>query len=327
MNERAVVFGAGFLGSRAVKSLVDLGFEVVVVNRSPLSERRRRLVEGAQVVIGGVDDLEDGLDLLRGASHVVWALGGLAPPAAQVDPELNRRLTLDPLVKALGWLSDADEVRFTYLSSGGTVYGRTPHVATPESTPVAPLSAYGAVKVEAEQLVADAASHRTLSAVILRVANAYGPGQDSRTGQGIVDAAFRHVVSRTPFTIFGDGSAQRDYVFVDDVAEVIAEQATLESCPEVINVSSGVAVSVEELLALVERTTGIELQRRYVPQRASDLQWSSLDHSLLDRHINFQPTVLDEGLRRTWDHLRSNNGDVDDLSTGSVPDGSAGTTL
>ena len=316
MNERAVVFGAGFLGTRTVKSLLSRGFEVAVVTRSPLDAFRQELVEGAQVVVGEADALANIDNLIDGAQQVIWAIGGLAPPAAQADPGLNRRLTLDPLALVLGRLSGHAGVRFTYISSGGTIYGRTPHVATPEDHPVAPLSAYGEVKVEAERLVADMAARGSFDALVLRVANAYGPGQDSRNGQGVVDAAFRHLVSGTPFTIFGDGSAQRDYVYVDDVAEVIADLAKLAACPDVLNVSSGVAVTVDDLLTRIEKTAGIELQRRYVAQRPFDLQWSALDHSLLSRHIRFRPTELDEGLRRTWRHLQSIEAGIDEQTKG-----------
>src|SRR5690606_29266876 len=112
--------------------------------------------------------------------------------------------------------------RFVFLSSGGSVYGPVPGDRTiPETHPTNPISSHGVTKLMMEHFIRLHSHLDDLEHVILRVANPYGPGQIVKTGQGLIPALLQRHAKGLPVTVYGDGSAARDYVYIDDVVDAI----------------------------------------------------------------------------------------------------------
>ena len=101
-------------------------------------------------------------------------------------------------------------------------------------------------------------------------------------------------------TIFGDGSQERDYVYVGDVARATLAATALDG--GVLNVATGAATSVLALVAAMRRATGREIDPEHGPERLGDLQRSVLDPGLARRELGWHPEVaLEDGLRATWE--------------------------
>jgi UDP-glucose 4-epimerase len=142
------------------------------------------------------------------------------------------------------------------------------------------------------------------SVTILRPANAYGPGQQLKSGFGLVRTMLEHIRRNTVLEVWGDGTAVRDYVYVDDVASACVRFVDQPGDNGSYNVGSGIGQSINELVRCVNAVCSRELQVAYRPARRSDVAQVVLDIAQL-RATGWQPRIdLAEGLRRTWAWLQ-----------------------
>ncbi len=145
-----------------------------------------------------------------------------------------------------------------------------------------------------------------LSYVILRCANAYGPGQTGARGQGIIGRAIT-------LEIWGDGTVVRDFVYVEDVAEAFLLAATTAAARGVVNIGSGKGTSVNEIIDPVGRVTGQHLPVTYTALRQLDVPTSVLEITKASSILNWSPTIpLVEGMNRCYAWAR---GHVHELAT------------
>lgn len=301
----ALVIGAGFLGSQIVRSLLDEGNPVRVLTRRAATGLAEDLTRGADFVIGdaGVTaTIDDGLEDI---GHVVFAMSSLMPGEAEQEPQLDLSLILQPLLELLDQLGRGPRRGLTFLSSGGTVYGRAKSFPTPEDAPTAPLSAYGITRLTAERFVLRYGALHAAPVRILRVANAYGPGQTGARGQGIIGTTLEHCLSGEPVTVFGDGSISRDFVHVEDVGRATAQLVNLETGPQIVNIGSGTDVSLAQVHTLTQETTGRTLAIDRRPARDFDVPRVQLDIRVLQSLIDFRPRALRDGIVSTWRDLLS----------------------
>lgn len=284
------VIGLGFIGKRLARTAYDRGWSVTALSRQDLD------LPGVRIVKGDATNSRAVAQATEGASWVVFAAGDTKPAESDQDPLTHAVKNLAPVLSALEATAAAGAKGFTFLSSGGTVYGPTAPVPTPEDTPLWPISSYGVMKAAAEQYVAMHAHHDGFAADILRCANVFGPGEPTTGSQGLIGIARARLGSGQPVTMFGDGSARRDYLHVDDLAEVVIDLAARPAGIRVLNVGSGTTTSVAEIINGLARALDVEpvLDRR--PARESDAPVAELDISRLRALLDFRPRPPDEWL-------------------------------
>jgi UDP-glucose 4-epimerase len=303
-----LVIGSGFLGSHIIRNLLDQGNPVRALTRRTPAGPSEDLTRGAEFLIGdaGVTATVD--EALEDMDHVVFALSSLMPGEAEQEPQLDLSLILQPLLELLAQLGQTPDRRLTFLSSGGTVYGRTDVFPTPEDAPTAPLSAYGITRLTAERFVLRYGALHAVPVRILRVANAYGPGQTGVRGQGIIGTTLEHCLTGEPVTVFGDGRISRDFVHVQEIGHATASLVNLNGGPEVVNIGSGTDASLSEVHRLTQEVTGRPLAIRREPGRDFDVPRVQLDISVLQSLVDFWPRDLSDGIASTWRDLLSRQG-------------------
>lgn len=143
--------------------------------------------------------------------------------------------------------------KMVFLSSGGAVYGESegghPHKETDE---LYPKSSYGVVKLAIEKYLFLYQHLYGLRPLVLRLSNPYGHYHYS-SKQGIINIALRKAQQHQPFTVWGDGSATKDYIFVEDVCEVVYRLLKQECYEQVVNVGSGERLSVRQILQAIQQ--------------------------------------------------------------------------
>jgi len=190
-----------------------------------------------------------------------------------------------------------------FSSTGGAIYGECTRPAR-EDDPRQPLSPYGVAKLSAEEYLATWNRLHAAKHVSLRFGNVYGPRQDSGLEGGVVAIFLERMARGEPTTIFGDGAQERDFVYVEDVAQAVL--AAAGNGGGVYNVGSGEATSIAAMHELCRRVAGDGREPEYEPPRPGDLKRSVLDPSRAAAELGWVPeTPLEDGLRRTWDWLRS----------------------
>jgi UDP-glucose 4-epimerase len=297
---RAVVTGgAGFIGSNLVDALLARDDEVVVVDDLS-SGKRENVDEGARLVELDLRDPALAEVFTEARPEAVFHL------AAQADvPTSVARPDFDAEVNVLGTirvLQAAGDTPVVFSSTGGAIYGECDGPAR-EDHPRRPLSPYGVAKLAGEEYLAAWNRLHGTKHGTLRFGNVYGPRQETGLEGGVVAIFLNAMASGEETTIFGNGRQTRDFVHVDDVVQALLRASGVGG---VFNVGSGVETSVVTLHERCRAVSGDERPPRMAPPRTGDLMRSALDVSLAERELDWRPQVeLDEGLRRTWDWVRS----------------------
>lgn len=292
-NPVILIGGHGFLGRAFAAHLAASGREVRVIGRTDwtsgkaaalaesLAERRPTMVDLAYATV---------------------------PSSSFADPVGDFTANLGAIIRHLDFARTLGVDRYLFVSSGGTIYGDQGDRPLPETAPKDPISPYGITKLASEHYVA---MYRRLDlpTLIVRPSNIYGPGQTPFRGQGLVATAFGMALSGKPVTLFGTGSQQRDYIYIDDCCAALEAALTHGAIGECYNLGSGTATSTSALLAAIGRITardGYPLEIIPAPARPFDVEGNLLDVTRMRDQLDVTPTVgLEEGLEASWRWIRS----------------------
>jgi len=188
--------------------------------------------------------------------------------------------------------------RFVHISSAA-VYGDPAELPLKEASPVNPRSPYGETKLASEFCVRSFCGSYGLENVILRVFNAYGPGQLPNDYSGVITKFVDRLRRGQPPIIFGDGEQSRDFIHVHDAAEAIALALEGRASGETLSIATGKPSTINgvaKLLIALSNKQGLE--PLHVASRQGDIRCSYADMSRAKRLLNFSPRIdLNEGLR------------------------------
>lgn len=291
-QDHLAVVGLGFIGARLARLALERGWQVTALSRRGSAAADLpglRGSRGLRVVQGDACDPAALAELTGGATWVAFAAGESKPAESDADPVGHVAHNLEPVLRSLEATGASGARGFTFLSSGGTVYGPSAPVPTPEDAPLWPISAYGVAKAAAEQLVVMHAHRAGFAADVLRCANVFGPGAPTEGSQGLVGVARAHLEADEPVVVFGDGSTRRDYLHVDDLADVVLRLAGRPDGVRVLNVGSGASVAVLDVVHALAAALGVEARVEHRPARASDLAVTELDVTRLRGVLDFAP--------------------------------------
>jgi UDP-glucose 4-epimerase len=304
-----VLGGSGFIGSHVVLRLAELGHRVRVLDRAELpAELHQPGIEYRRVDFADIPSVAEGLADVDCVLHLVSTT---VPGTANLDPIADVEGNLIGSIRLLQQMREVDIKRLVFLSSGGTIYGDPTITPVPEEHCIAPLSSYGIVKASIEAYLSMFARLSDFRNLVLRVSNPYGARQGHVGVQGVIPTFFQRIREDRPIRIWGDGSAVRDYLYIDDLAEAIVA-ATTREIVGTFNIGSGVGTSLADLLSLIARVSGRTPHIEYVPSRGFDVRSIVLDISKAHRVFQWQPQVLlEEGCRRYWEWLERESGSVD----------------
>jgi UDP-glucose 4-epimerase len=290
-----VTGGAGFLGSHIVDALLERGDDVVVVDDLSTGDRAN-LAPHADLRIADVADLSALQRELgsRRIDAVVHCAAKTKVVESMTKKNLYERVIIGGTRNVLETTRRLGASIVVNISTGGAIYGETP-VCADENVPVDPQSNYGLFKAKAEKLVESS----DLRAVTLRLANIYGPRQRTDLEGGVIAIFIGCWKRGEPVTVYGDGSYERDYVYVADVVEAVLA-ALAGPHAGVFNIGTGSTTSVNQLLSSLTAVLGPPPGVRMAPARPAEVLRACVDPSKAAREKLWRPkTTLAEGLRLT----------------------------
>lgn len=292
-----LVGGTGFIGRALAERLIAEGCEVHVLGRRAAP----CLPEGVIAHRGDQGDIELISPLLERCSAVVLLASATVPADTVWQPVAEVEVSLLPALRFLECAQAFSHMRYLLVSSGGALYGNA-DFASENSAPT-PTSYHGAGKLALESFFGVFGQRHPGHLSILRPANVYGPGQALRPGFGVIRTLLERARDGGKVVIYGDGSAVRDYLFIDDM--VSACLAALVGSAGTYNVGAGVGVSLLTLIDVVEQVTGRHLDLEFRPARASDVGRIVLDIGQAKASLGWSPCVaLKDGVMRTWRNLQ-----------------------
>lgn len=264
----------------------------------------RLRTEKIPVQVLGRADVHRLKEILPSCSTVVHLATGTTPGSSTGQPALEQS-NIDLTRHMVECLKGQQQIHLIYFSSGGTVYGNPLQLPVAENAPLAPLSPYGVAKVAQEAACQElrATGH---SVTILRPSNAYGPGQNLRSGFGLIRTMLEHVRLGTTLEIWGDGENVRDFIYIDDLVEGTLRLIQLSDDMGTYNLGSGLGYSINHVKSVVDAACGHQLKTLNRAARGLDVRSVVLDISCLNNRLGWQPVVgLEQGVASTQDWLKN----------------------
>lgn len=295
-----VTGGAGFLGSALANQLAHDGHEVRALDDLSAGDSDRLAAE-VLFTRGDVNDRPKLWSLLQGVECVYHLAARVSVPESILFPREYNAVNVGGTVGVMEAMRDAG-VKRVVLTSSGAVYGAQLQQPLRETLVPIPDSPYAVSKLSAEAYVRTIGTLWGIETVALRVFNAYGPGQPLPASHPpVVPRFIKGAVSGASLVVHGDGQQSRDYVFVSDVVAALLAAATARNLDRlVINVGSGTATSLRQLVAAVGEVTGARLEPLYNNNESGGVREMCADLTLAGNLLGYSPKVgLDEGLRRT----------------------------
>jgi UDP-glucose 4-epimerase len=294
--KKAVVLGAGgFIGLHLVNELEKQGYDLICFDLTISPDWPGSAIKIAGDFQAPPQELLDQMD-----EALIFHLISVTRPS--MDTEHIADAINQDLVATVQCLEATknNDVRWVFISSGGTIYGNQGNTPIRETECPNPICSYGLIKLTLENYFALYRRLCGLDYVIVRPANPYGPGQDPLRGQGLIPCLLYKALNKQPIEIWGDGSVIRDYVYISDAIEGIIATAQMGISGETYNVSIGKGHSINELISLITEMSNISPNISYKPARPVDVQKNILCHHKLSETAGWNPRVtIEHGIEQT----------------------------
>lgn len=309
MSNVLITGGAGFIGSHLTSYLVEQGHNVRVFDdlSSGKRENLAHLGEKFELLEG---DMRDSSQCARACQDIEFVFHEAAIPSVpksvdhpQASHDANINGTFNILQSAV-----ACKVRRVIYAASSSAYGDTEVSPKHERLTPVPLSPYAVQKFTGEQYGRAFYECYGLETISLRYFNVFGSRQDPQSQYAAAIPAFvTAILSGEPPKVYGDGEQTRDWTHIDNVVRGNMLAMKLDkSHGEIVNIACGGQVSVNEVIAAINRTLGTDIQPVYSPTRPGDVKHSCADISLAKSLLGFEPQVaFEEGLCRAIDYYRS----------------------
>jgi UDP-glucuronate 4-epimerase len=301
-----VTGGAGFIGSHLVERLLALGHCVVCLDNfdgyyAPEIKQTNLAASLTNprftLIAGDIRDAGLAGQLLRTDCDVLVHLAArpgvrrsLEEPNAYVQINVEGTITLLEAAR-LG------RVRHVVFASSSSVYGRSPDVPFQEmESRLLPASPYGASKLAAEQFCNVFHDLYRIPVTCLRFFTVYGPRQRPDMA---ISRFTQCIIEGRPLPVYGDGTARRDYTYVDDVIDGVVRAIERPGGFEIYNLGTEETISLQSLIATLEASIGKQAVLSRHPDQPGDVPVTRASIARAARDLGYAPrTALDDGIRR-----------------------------
>ena len=298
MSERITVVtgGAGFIGSHMVDLLLARGYRVRVIDNLVGGREANLAHHGNEPRLsferGDIRQLDAGGSLFKDATFVIHfaGIGDIVPSIER--PTDYMETNVQGTVRVLECARVAKVKKFVYAASS-SCYGLA-DVPTPEDHPIAPEHPYGLSKYLGEVSAFHWHQIYRLPVNSIRIFNAYGPRVRTTGAYGAVFGVFfKQKLAGKPFTVIGDGTQRRDFLYVTDVASAFLLAAESDLTGQIWNLGAGDPQSVNRLVDLLGGPVV------HIPKRPGEPDCTWADIAKIRRDLDWKAGVpFGEGVRR-----------------------------
>ncbi len=314
-----VTGGLGYIGSQTVLSLLDNGFEVVVLDKDEPKEYQNfvDMVDFERVDLLNILDLEKVFKKYK-IEVVIHFAAFIEVGESQLKPE---KYYNNNVVGTLNLLTVMHRYKVNKIvfSSTAAVYGLPKVDLIDENQPKNPISVYGRTKSMSEEIITDFCKIHGFSAFFLRYFNACGADPQTRAGEDhnpethLIPCIFNAITNNTTFRIFGndyntpDGTCIRDYVHTTDLAlaHVLNTKyligLTANGFCEAVNLGTGQGFSVSQIVQSVEQITGYKVLVEFTNRRPGDPDRLVASNQKAKKTLNWEPqSNLHQIIETAW---------------------------
>jgi nucleoside-diphosphate-sugar epimerase len=301
-NRRILVAGGdGFLGQNAVNALSALSADITLLVRD--SAKARQPAAG-KLLAGDLKDLSVAKAAVNGQEIVFDFVGVTSAVYSNQNPILSLREECFPHLNLLTACSGIPSPPLIVFPSSRLVYGKPLYLPVDEDHPTRPTNIYGAHKIAVEHYLRIYEQTNGVPYLIFRISNPYGPYQAAKSkGYGIINFFIQLALRGESIRLFGDGSQIRDFVYVDDLMDILLCGIATPACHnQIFNLGGRNPISLRTAAEAIARAAGgtpVILEpwpQDYQAVETGDYV-SSIDK--LARFIDLAPSIsFEDGLKR-----------------------------
>lgn len=300
MKKVLIIGGNGFIGTNLAKCFVKYGMTVYSFD----IQKPNINIEKVKYIVGDFFDDEILESAIDGMDIVIHSLSTVNPGNSNKRFMQGYSRDFVQSIKLFD-MCIKKNIRVVFLSSGGTVYGIQKNQPIKEEALAAPINHYGAVKLCIESVLKTFNTQLHTKMIIARIANPYGPGQDFSKGVGFIDAALKKSMNNEIIEIWGDGEVVRDYIYIDDVCEMIYSLLNYTGDEEIFNISSNEGISLNQIIQEI-KMLGLDPKVIYKDSRSVDVPKVVLDNSKIETVHQMKIRTFNEGIKEYYKYLCEN---------------------
>lgn len=300
MTNVLITGGAGFIGRHLADHLTQQdGYEVSVIDNESLGDRKHLDLDKVRFIEGDLRSLDDLRKAVDGQDVVVHLAADTRVIPSIENPAFNFENNVVGSFNLLQVSRELGVQRIVAASTGGAIVGDVPPPVH-EKIAAQPTSPYGASKLMLEGYLSAFNASYGLSTCAVRFSNIYGPRSFHKGS--VVAHFFKQIISGQPLIVYGDGSQQRDYLFVGDLTAGIQAAIEKRDATGAYQLGSGRPTTLNELIDVMREVTGRDMEVIYKDFRDGEVRntWCQIDKAR--EGFGFDPsTPLKDGIRRTWE--------------------------
>lgn len=291
-TQRVVIYGGtGFIGRSLARKLSE-DYHVVVFGRDT-----NTVGATVEFISGDFNSLEQTCDILQKDDVVIDLVTSSIPFSSMKSPisEIDHHIL--PHVRFMEEACKRGVKKIIYTSSGGGVYGDRPPVPVSENNATHPVSPHAIGKLAIENFLQYYGKAYKMPYMIYRLSNPYGPEQQPKEGFGIIPTLFSHIHSGKQPTLFNNGQAVRDFIYIDDLVDAMAQSFLKENEYPIYNLGSGVGTPIITIWEKIKELMNSDLDPIFAEKRTIDAEAIVLDTTRFSQEFGWSPKVgIEEGL-------------------------------
>lgn len=302
MKKVLIIGGSGFIGVNLTRRLLqETDYEVYSFDKAnPVF-----LQSSVHYITGDFFDDVTLRNIIDDMDYIVHAISTINPGNSNDMYLQGYQKDLIQTIKLCEYLIGKDS-KLIFLSSGGTVYGNHNQQPIDEECLPKPINHYGNIKLSIENALRTFNYQMKNRMMIVRISNPYGNGQDYSKGVGFIDAVLKKSMKNMPIEIWGDGNNIRDYIYIDDVCDMLIDLFEYDGEYDTFNISSGIGTTQNEIIEIV-RKMGYKPEVIYTESRTVDVRAIVLDNTRIMKIYNRKITSIEEGIKIYAEMLHSGN--------------------
>jgi len=301
-----ILGGGGFIGSHLAEELITKGYSVRIFEINNFKKQNiSHLKDSIEIFEGDFNNKADINESLKDIDYVFHLISSTVPSISMDNPTYDIQSNLIPTINLLQQCVNLKKIKkLVFISSGGTVYGIPKQIPINEDQPSEPICSYGIIKRTIEHYCLLYQNLYGLDCKIFRLSNPYGERQNPYAKQGVISVFLNKILLDKEIEIWGDGSVIRDYIYIKDVTKLLANVLEVETLNPIYNIGSNKGLSLNELIAIMEKVTNKKAIKKYLPNRTYDVPVNILDNTLAKKDFSWQPTInIENGISLMMTHL------------------------